>query len=327
LPDRLDVLVRRQRRTAEDPHSEVASRLRRRHALDIAAPGPGVPALAALARRRATRLHTEKHQQELQRQAGLRMNRHLDAAVDGTLGATGGTGLTDDAVRKHREERARRNKNFWTQRQNNPTAAQRLRVVRVRPGTSVFVADSAWEPALGIALGARKCRRVDDRVLADIFVARDPATPCGKTEFCAAAKGSWVVSPAFWHSPPGTAVQYQRALNFTRRIFVSASCRAAHPDVTAALRRLIELGRCSNAVTSWRLEGDWDTFLRRASGRSTAAGRKEYVALLLPFEMEAEPYRALPPVCRKTFSTFAREIIKLRTSQSRGLRLAGAIIQ
>jgi hypothetical protein len=190
----------------------------------------------------------------------------------------------------------------------------------VARGTTVFVETSAWEAALGTVLGELGCRRVDDRVLADIWVTHNPAKPCGKTHFCAGIKGGLVVSPAWWHSPPGTAVQYQRALALTRRIFVSASCASAHPDGICALRRMVELGRCASAGSKVRLERNWDTFLARAAGRSNKAGHKEYVALLASEEIDQEPYRGLPSVCRKTFGAFARDIVKILPS--RGLRLA-----
>jgi hypothetical protein len=47
---------------------------------------------------------------------------------------------------------------------------------------------SAWEPALGDAFQEHKCRQVDDSVLADIWVSRDPAKPSGKHILCAGMK-------------------------------------------------------------------------------------------------------------------------------------------
>jgi hypothetical protein len=97
-------------------------------------------------------------------------------------------------------------------------------------------------------------------------------------------------------------------MGLIRRIFVSAGCKARHPDATLVLRRLVEHGRCTEEGAQWRLEGNWDVFLQRALGRTTIAGKKEYVALLTPAEMEAEPYHALPPICRKTFGKFAQDV-------------------
>ena len=321
LPDRLQILAQRQKRKAEHPHCLASKQLRRRTALDMIAHDPGLPTLADRAKVKAKQLHTEKHAAELQRQMRVRASRRLDAALDGTFASGGGIGLADDVIEKHRQQRKNRSDNFWKQRARKLMAQRGDRNVNVAPGTTVFVETAAWEPALGTVLTLRRCRRVDDRVLADIWVAQDPAKPCRKTQFCAGMKGGLVVSPAWWHAPPGIAVQYRRALALTRRVFVSDSCASTHPDGIFALRRLVELGRCAATGSHFRIERDWDTFRARASGRSNKAGRKEYVALLTSEEIDQEPYRALPSVCRHTFSDFVRGIVKVLPS--RGLRLAG----
>ena len=179
LPERLQVLARRQKRKAEDLHGQASCRLRRRTALETVARGPGLPALADQAKGQAMQLYTAQHAKELQRQVGVRESRRLDAAADGTLGK-GNTGLTDDAVRKHREARKKRNRNVWKRRASKVQTRSRPEVVAVDPGTTVFVETSAWEPELGTALRGHGCRRVDYRVLADIWVTRDPAKPYGK---------------------------------------------------------------------------------------------------------------------------------------------------
>ena len=137
-------------------------------------------------------------------------------------------------------------------------------------------------------------------------------------------KGGLVVPPRVVANPPpppGLAVAYRRALRLHRRIFVSAACAAAHPDGMVALRRLVQLGRCTTAGSRCRTETNWATFRKRASHRTTAKGRREYVALLTADEINQEPYCTLPSVCRKTFAAFARGIVRILPS--RGLRLAG----
>ena len=83
-------------------------------------------------------------------------------------------------------------------------------------------------------------------------------------------KGGLVVSPAWWHTPPGTAAAYKRALRLTQRIYVPAACRTAHPDGMIALRPTVELGRCATAGSSCRMERNWETLLVRASRCSNA---------------------------------------------------------
>ena len=134
-------------------------------------------------------------------------------------------------------------------------------------------------------------------------------------------KGGLVVSPAWWLSPPGIAVAYERALRLTRRIYVSAACQAAHPDGMLALRRLIALGRCETAGSKCQLERNWETFQGRASHRRTSHGQREYIALVTPKVMNEEPYSTLPRVCRQTFGAFARGMTRI--IPSRGPRLAG----
>ena len=79
--------------------------------METVARGLGLPALADQAKGQAMQLYTAQHAKELQRQVRVRESRRLDAAADGTLGK-GDTGLTDDAVRKHREARKKRNRTF-----------------------------------------------------------------------------------------------------------------------------------------------------------------------------------------------------------------------
>ena len=131
----------------------------------------------------------------------------------------------------------------------------------------------------------------------------------------------WLCPPRGGIPHPGTTVAYKQALRFTPRIYVSAACKAGHPDGMLALHRTVELGRCTIAGSRRRLERKWRTFLEQASHRSTARGCKAYVALVTPKEMHQEPYCALPRVCRQTFGAFARDIVHI--IPSRGPRLAG----
>ena len=126
---------------------------------------------------------------------------------------------------------------------------------------------------------------------------------------------------AHWLTPPWIAVAYKRALRLTRRIYASAACRAAHPDGMLALRRMVELGRCDSAGSSCRIERNWETFLGRASRRSSKGGWREYVALVTPEQMNQEPYSTLPRVCRQSFGAFARNIVHI--IPYRGPHLAG----
>jgi len=128
-------------------------------------------------------------------------------------------------------------------------------------------------------------------------------------------KGGLVVSPAWWLSPPGIAVAYERALRLTRRIYVSAACQAAHPDGMLALRRLIALGRCETAGSKCQLERNWETFQGRASHRRTSRGQREYIALVTPKVMNEEPCNTLPRVCRQTFGAFARGMTRIIPSR------------
>ena len=196
----------------------------------------------------------------------------MDAVVDGTLGIKGDTGLTDDALQKHSEARRKRNDKFWKQRAGQDQARRIPNIIVVGPGTTVFVETSVWERALGDACREHRCRQVDDSAFADIWDSRDPAKPSGKTHLGASMKGGLVVPPAWRHTPPGIVVVYQRALRLTRRMYVSAACRAAHPDGMLALHRMVELGRCDTAGSSCRTERNWDTCMERASGRSSTRG-------------------------------------------------------
>ena len=148
-------------------------------------------------------LHTAQHAKELQRQVGVRESRRLDATADGTLGK-GNTGLTDDAVRKHREARQKRNRTFWRRKARKVQTRSRPEVVAVDPGTTVLMETSAWEPELGTALRGHGCRRVDDSALVDIiniWVTRDLAKPCGKTVLVLAWRVVWSC-PRMVASPP-----------------------------------------------------------------------------------------------------------------------------
>ena len=84
-------------------------------ALETVAQGLGLLALADQAKGQAMHVYTAQHAKKLQRQVRVQESRRLDAAADATLGK-GDTGLTDDAVRKHRETRKTRNRNCWKQR-------------------------------------------------------------------------------------------------------------------------------------------------------------------------------------------------------------------
>ena len=98
------------------------------------------------------------------------------------MGIEGDTGLTDDALQKQLEARRKRNAQIWKQKAGKDQARRSPKVIAVGPGNTVFVETSAWELALGDAFRKHRCRRVDDRVLADIRVTRDPANkPLGNT--------------------------------------------------------------------------------------------------------------------------------------------------
>jgi hypothetical protein len=183
LPENLQVQALRRKRKAEGPHSQASQQLRRRTALETVARDPGLPALAARAAHHSAQLRTDGHTKELQRQLRVRESRRLDAALDGTLGVKGNTGLADDALDKHFDARRKRNAQFWKQRAGKYQARRSPKIMAVCSGTTVFVETSAWEPALADAFREHKCRRVDDRVLADIWVSRHPAKPSRKTHF------------------------------------------------------------------------------------------------------------------------------------------------
>jgi hypothetical protein len=179
----------------------------------------------------------------------------------------------------------------------------------------------SWRPRLGSSRWGTLFSITQVQASADIWVSRDPTKPNGKTHSCAGMKDGLVVSPAWWLSPPGIAVAYERALRLTRRIYVSAACQAAHPDGMLALRRMIALGRCDTAGSRCQVERNWETFQGRASHRRTSHGQREYVALATPKAMNEEPYSILPRVCRQTFGAFARGMTRIMPS--RGPRLAG----
>jgi hypothetical protein len=151
LPERLQVQALRRKRKAEDPHNQASQQLRRRTALETVARDLGLPALAAQAAHHSAQLRTDGHTKELQRQQRVRECRRLDAALDGTLGVKGNTGLADDALEKHLDARRKRNAQFWKQRDGKDQARRNPTIMAVCPGTTVFVETSAWEPALGDA--------------------------------------------------------------------------------------------------------------------------------------------------------------------------------
>ena len=97
-------------------------------------------------------LRTDKHTKSLQRQLGVQESRRLDAAVHGTMGIKGNTGLTDDVIQKHQEARNKRNTIFWKQRAGQVQARRSPNIIAVDPGSTVFVETAAWEIVLGHAI-------------------------------------------------------------------------------------------------------------------------------------------------------------------------------
>jgi hypothetical protein len=72
LPERLQVQALRQKRKAENTHSQASQQLRRRTALETVARDHGLLALAARAAHHSAQLRTDGHTKELQRQQRLR---------------------------------------------------------------------------------------------------------------------------------------------------------------------------------------------------------------------------------------------------------------
>ena len=93
-----------------------------------------------------TKMSTPK---ELQRQVGVQESRRLYAAVDGTLGIKGDTGLADDDIQKHREARNKHNTKLVKAKGRESPGARSPKVIAVDPGTTVFVETLAWEFAIG----------------------------------------------------------------------------------------------------------------------------------------------------------------------------------
>ena len=70
---------------------------------------------------------------------------------------------------------------FWKQQAGKDQARRSPKVMAVGPGTTVFAETSAWEPALGDVFREHRCRQVDDCVLVDVWVSREPPrSPVGK---------------------------------------------------------------------------------------------------------------------------------------------------
>ena len=277
------------------PGTESANRLCR--TADLAArvgTDRGMPKAANRARSLAGRLWTAKQAAEATRQVNLREEFRLDSIRgEGAEGA------------EHREARDKKHAAYLKEKAKFRSLRRRTDI-SVKPGDCVYVAESSRQPGLAASFAALRVRQVDDRVLAQVFVVRDPARPDGRTALVASLYGAILVSPAFFLSPPGTAVRLSSALRLLRRVYVSEACREQHAEFTGTLQRCIAGQR--GKANKWRMATDLRMFISHAKARSNKAGKKEYVALLTPGEHGDRRYRGLPTECKWTVSSFARQL-------------------
>jgi hypothetical protein len=283
---------RRRATTPRRAKSHAAWLRRRREAarqLEAAADGNaanGSKAVAALAEAQ----WTKQHQAEVDRQRSVRADRERDAAACGLAAYEG-----PDLNAKVAEERTKENR----RQQTLAALHRRAAAVRSRPvvadikGKNVWVHPNALD-TMATSQSAwwtpQSLRVVASLHLADVLVVPDAAQPGGRTRTLAALRGCLVVTPDFFLSPPGVAVQWKADLQLQRTVYFSEGVRAAH----TAMVDLILLALKGQSESRWRvfLGDQWPEFQGVAAKKVAQKRGYELRSVLLATELRAPQFRS-----------------------------------
>jgi hypothetical protein len=267
-------------------------------------PNPGAGEVEAA----ADSAWTESHAQEVRFQKAARAERERAAVQEGILAAPR---LGPNAAAHMAEYRMKE-----ADRQAQHVARhKRLAVVTEPPtpptlrGRKVYIHEGA-RPALsgaGCAYSARTAelwetlRReqqlqvVEDRALASLFVVPAVSELGDRAGLVAAMVGGVVVTPEALLTPGGSILQFRRALDWPRHVFISRKCQEKHAVMVNLARRVS--GLSTNSRWTYYFEADGpqrkDLFRDRAIRRGHAH-RSEVATVLLEAELGTPDFSQLP---------------------------------
>jgi hypothetical protein len=230
---------------------------------------------------------TDQHQAEIERQRSVRADRERDAAACG-LAAYAGPDL-DAKVAEKRTKEHRRQQTLDCQHrrtaaiQSRPVVADITgKYVWVHPGAANTMATSQsawWAP--------QSLQVVASPHLADVLVVLDAAQPGERTRAVAALRGCLVVTPDFFLSPPGVAVQWKADLLLHRTVYFSEGVQAAHSAMVDLILLVL-----SESASRWKVfVGDqWQEFQGVAAKKVAQKRRYEVCSVLLATELQAPQF-------------------------------------
>jgi len=175
-------------------------------------------------------------------------------------------------------------------------------------GKRVFVEPDIQSPALIIAITALGMERLNggDRVLADVYVAQDPANPGQRAWWSAVLSGGRIACPGFMHSKgaSGASLVFRAAVASRRSLWLSPAFCAAHDVLTAILVRSM-----TPSGNKWRRLQSKASF-QAASTTATKNNRKyDVLALVTKAEKGMPEFRNMPNVfVGSAFIAFLRRI-------------------
>jgi hypothetical protein len=128
---------------------------------------------------------------------------------------------------------------------------------------------------------------VADLHLANVLVVPDVAQPGERTRAVAALRGCLVVTPDFFLSPPGVAVQWKADSQLHRTVYFSEGVRAAHSAMVNLI--ILVLGE---SASRWKVfVGDqWQEFQGVAAKKVAQKRRYEVWSVLLKTELQAPQF-------------------------------------
>ncbi len=157
-------------------------------------------------------------------------------------------------------------------------------------GKKVFFNPDVLAPVLRKTIENAFMTHVDERTLADVIVAKDPANPGRRSQLAAALTGAFLTTPAFLKNlkpnPNSVLLKYLPAISIHKEIWMSAHFKTNHSELSKLIDAVLLPARVNS---KWKRLATHADYTRRFKTASASHRGKNIVALVGKTENKDRP--------------------------------------
>jgi len=143
-------------------------------------------------------------------------------------------------------------------------------------GLTVYIEKGSAVDGLSAKLDDARVNITDNKAKADIFISKNPKALGQRSQWWAACKGCFVLSPSWVLQESGHVLKYMAASAIARKIWVSPSARDHHAKLYDVIKHV-----ATKMPSKWKLiEGDKDSFVEQFAKASKAHRGCNMVAIV-----------------------------------------------